>query len=263
MRLVAIASGAVALALGITLVFLNPFAVLASGIDTSLRFRVRPPQAAMRIIATAPLSGVGIDQYQFLYDNLAPAELLRLDPRRNNAHNYLLWLTAELGVVGALTFMWLLVSAGFESVRNFQKWPSRSRQLAVAGVAAFVITWSIGQPTSIPAAAYLFWLALGITTAPESTSADVRANASRGQIPLVWVGLLLFGVVMAATLPARVALASRSTFPACDGASRTRVETTRRDESGGPDLMPPSFSVLPLPPWTCGWRRRCPRHRRA
>ena len=220
MRLVAIASGAVALGLGVTLVFLNPFAVLASGIDTSLRFRVLAAQAAMRIIATAPLSGVGIDQYQFLYDNFAPAELLRLDPRRNNAHNYLLWLTAELGVVGTLTFLWLLVSAGFESVRNFQKWPSRSRQLAVAGVAAFVITWSIGQPTSIPAAAYLFWLALGITTAPESTSADVRANAGRGRSAGVGRGAAVW-LVMAATLPARVALVSKEIdFPACDGASR-------------------------------------------
>ena len=78
----------------------------------------------------------------------------------------------------------------------------------MAGLAAFVITWSIGQPLSLSTVAFPFWIALGIAAA---WSQGAAAPAASRIPPAVAVTALAgFALVLAVTLPVRAARASSS-----------------------------------------------------
>ncbi len=205
-RLMGVAALA-AVAFGVFVVQVNPFNVLAAGSARSMLFRVRFAETGLRIFASAPWTGVGPGQYHQLYQFFATPETLALAARNNNAHNYLLWIAAELGVVGLATFVWLLATALFEAVRHLHSSPERFRQVLLAGLAAFIITWSIGQPLELPTVALPFWIALGIAASP---GFETRQTARVAWLSPRSTGLVLAGlaIVLAATLPIRVARAS-------------------------------------------------------
>jgi len=151
----------VALAAGVGVITYNPFHLLWAGGIQSLHLRALFAQTALRMMATQPLLGVGVGQYESRYPEFASAELLRYYAV-NDAHNYFLWVGAELGLIGLGLFLWLLVAAlsrGWSRVRARQ--PDYWRAGILAGLAAFIITWSIGQPLAVPQVAYTFWIVLG------------------------------------------------------------------------------------------------------
>ncbi len=129
------------------------------------------------MIEAHPLTGVGVGYYPISYPQFAPPELME-SYRRNDAHNYFLWVGAELGVVALGAILWLLVSALAPLVRHLRV-VHDARALGIAtGIAAFVITWTIGQPLSIPQIAYTFWIVVGVAagTGP-APSSDRRPQA--------------------------------------------------------------------------------------
>lgn len=204
-RLMAAAALA-AVAFGVFVVVANPFNVLAEGSSRSLLFRMRFAETGLRMFASAPWTGVGPGQYHQLYQYFATPETLALDAQNNNAHNYLLWIAAELGIVGLGTFVWLLVTMLVEAARHLHASPGRFRQVLLAGLAAFIITWSIGQPLELPTVALPFWIALGIAASPGTP----RRQTAPAWLSSRTTGLVLaaVAVVLAVTLPARVARAS-------------------------------------------------------
>lgn len=199
---VAAATVTVAIVVGLVIVFVNPGHILARGVQRSLLFRVRFAETGFRMLASAPLTGIGVGQYEVRYADFAAPAVLEMDPRANNAHNYLLWIAAEMGLLGLGSFLWLLVAALKESWLSLLAAPHWPRRLALAGLTAFLITWSIGQPIGIPQVAFTFWIVLGMLSAPEAGTNPRVASVQ----PRRWLGAAVSAMllVVAASLPGRV-----------------------------------------------------------
>jgi len=191
-------SGALAIVVGVCVVVYNPLHVLSEGGLFSMHVRRLFAETGLRMAASAPLAGVGVGQYALRYPEFASAELLRYYAR-NNAHNYVLWIWAELGFAGLVSFVWLLGAAllrGWLHVRDARSdyWA----QGVFAGVVAFIITWSIGQPLDVPQVAFTFWILLGVVASLSSPAA-----ASRTGSPLLAAALTAAAIAVVASVPIR------------------------------------------------------------
>lgn len=189
----------VALAVGVSVVIYNPSSVLGAQGNRSLYERVLLSGTALRMMAAEPLFGVGVNQYEFRYREFAPPEML-LQNITYNAHNYFLWIGAELGILGLGFFVWL-VGEAFAVVwtqlnlRRSDYWFHG----ASAGIIAFVITWSIGQPLGIPQIAYSFWIVFGVVTTSSLANPEavrpVRRYPLFARLSLAAVIVLIVGSV--------------------------------------------------------------------
>ena len=98
------ASAVVALVLttgGLLLATFNLFELLGPHADNSLRYRLATAQIAVRMVQQHTLFGVGIAHYPINFStfrNPMPADLF--GPGTEEAHNYFLWIAAEMGLVG-------------------------------------------------------------------------------------------------------------------------------------------------------------------
>src|SRR5262249_6255103 len=92
---------------GVVTIVINPLHVLAANASRSLEYRVEMGTAALRMIKAVPVMGVGVGQYEARYPDFASQELMRHYPT-TNAHDYFLWIGAELGVVGLALFLWVI-----------------------------------------------------------------------------------------------------------------------------------------------------------
>jgi O-antigen ligase len=222
-------------------VLVNPFGILARGIQRSLLFRVEFASTALRMIRTAPMTGIGVGQYESHFRDFASAALLEMDPRANNAHNYLLWMTAELGVIGVLPFVWLLCVAVREAIGAARRFPGPGFRVWLGGLAAYGLTWTVGQPLSISTAAIAFWIALGMVVA--SDAHDARApvatpvGAPRGRRALRFVPVA-YAVLVAATIPvqSRRALAQVDLGRVAYGVYNAGSSADRHFRWGGPRI---------------------------
>ena len=201
----ALVSALAALAIGVVVVIYNPLHILAAGGDFALHLRVLMSQTALRMMATAPVLGVGIGQYEARYPDFASTELLKYY-RTINAHNYPLWMGAELGLLGLGLFTWLVAAALGTAWSRLRDGRPRYELVGVfAGLSAFVITWVIGQPMAVPQMAYTFWIALGLAAA-STTQAPVAAwqRSLPARLALI---VTIVGVVASVPVRARLAVA--------------------------------------------------------
>ena len=173
----------------------------------SLIVRVELIRAGVRVIATRPLFGVGIDRFWVLAGSLASPELHALWAGRMNPHNDFLRVGAELGLAGLGLFLWILAVAG----RRIWQALKRSGDARLAGLAgglvAFLITSLISNPLMLRDVSYVFWIALGLAVGhsvapqalphvPEAASASPwsRVSMLRWPIAVLLGGLLLFSI---------------------------------------------------------------------
>ena len=75
--------------------------------QSSLEMRGGFTRASMRMIEARPLFGVGAGRYYRLSRLVLPPSLAWFYGQEN-AHDYFLQITAELGIVGVLVFVWLV-----------------------------------------------------------------------------------------------------------------------------------------------------------
>ena len=197
----------------------------------SLEMRSGFNQASLHLIEARPVLGVGAGRYY-------PLSALVLPPRlswlygRENAHDYYLQTVAELGVLGAAVFLWLIAAA--LSAPLARVWTGRAGGAAVgcvAGVLAYLVTALTGHPFLVPEAATPFWIVLGLLIVPREASA-VRSSWPR------WTAI---GVACALVL----------TVPLRDGVPRVRLPPSddgfgpwRNDAAGRPFREAGSFSSL-------------------
>lgn len=127
----------------------------------SLWERERDGKIAWRLVAEQPLTGVGLGQY-------LPAAR-RYDAWAEVAHNVPLWLAAELGVAGALVWLWLLLAPIL-------------RRGALGGFAPLTALWlgfwllGLLQPTPHPLLDLRSALLAGLVAARVARSLSPRAN---------------------------------------------------------------------------------------
>jgi len=151
--------------------------------DSSLASRVAVWRDALGVIAERPLLGAGLDAFQEA--RLAHLnETSALLPCRQ-AHNELLGLAADLGLLGAAAFLWLVAAA---LARGFRHWRGEGVSAAPAGVAGLLGLLATGAFESTLNARYLpviaaFWLMLGLLASlPQPGGAQASAGAAEGSL---------------------------------------------------------------------------------
>ncbi|PYR93762.1 MAG: hypothetical protein DMF84_08095 [Acidobacteria bacterium] len=171
----------------------------------SLTVRIELVRTGLRVIATRPLFGVGIDRFYVLAGDLASPELHALWAGRMHPHNDFLRFGGELGLVGLGLFLWILTAAG----RRILEALRRTRDARLAGLAggllAFLVTSLVSNPLMVPEVSYVFWIALGLAVghsarlqAPGvmsgSTGPRSRVFQLRWPIAVLLGGLLVFSI---------------------------------------------------------------------
>ena len=135
-------------------------------------------QGSLGMWASRPAFGVGIGQYYLWSAHYFPPALLQVHPREN-AHNFVLQVAAELGAVGLVLFLWVLGVAARPlgmAVRHVS--PDPLQLGLAAGLGAFMISALGGQPFLVPPVVYSFWLLLGVA-ATFGHMGTSRASAQR------------------------------------------------------------------------------------
>jgi hypothetical protein len=142
----------------------------------SLTVRAELVRAGLRVLATRPIFGIGLDRFYLEAAGFASPELRALWTGRMNPHNDFLRFGAELGLVGLGLFVWILVSAA----RRIWTALRATRDAALAGLAggltAFLVTSLVSNPLMVRDVSYVFWLALGLAVG-QSSRLVVRGEA--------------------------------------------------------------------------------------
>ena len=155
--------------------------------NDALMVRWELSKSSVRMLATAPVFGVGVGKYFNLSGQFASKELLTLFPpaARENAHNYYLQLLAELGIAGFAAFGWIAWVAGRrlaaligEGEQDPLRWG------VVIGLVAFALTCVGGHPVLIDDPAFTFALLAGAATGwsalrPHASSIDPEHSTGR------------------------------------------------------------------------------------
>jgi O-antigen ligase len=164
----------------------------------SLSVRTELAGAALDMAAAHPFFGIGIGRFYVLSDAYIGEKLKARGMQRENAHNYFLQVLAELGVPGLLLFLSVIALALRAGVRGAGP-PGPSWGL-IAGLCAFLLTCVGGHPLLVPAAAYPFWIALGVAASLGGVSGE------RWRVRLVGIVLV---AVFVCSIPFRTVAAVR------------------------------------------------------
>ena len=215
--------GLVMLGLGLAGTAFHRLYVDRAAAREALGYRYMFNETALRMFASAPVFGVGVDQYYLQSEDFAPEELLSAY-RRVPAHNPFLQTAAELGMVGVVPFTWMIGLALWMCVTAVRKRASDAYLFgSLAGLTAFLITSaSSGHPLLIEVTAYPFWIVLGLAAARASwvaSAADATTSGGQGPeaadappavAPIWGRRCAVLGVVLlAVSLPARITLQAR------------------------------------------------------
>jgi hypothetical protein len=162
----------------------------------------------LRMIASAPLFGVGIGRYFELSGRFMPASIYWFY-FHENAHNNFLQIGGELGLVGLAAFGWFLAAAGWRIVRAARARQEDTLLVAVAaGAATFVATWSTSHPMLVPEIAYAFWIVLGVALARTDVDLrdDMRDTDAGGRRR---IGATVIALLLVCSVPPRASAAAR------------------------------------------------------
>lgn len=146
----------------------------------SIRLRGQFLVTSARMLASAPIYGVGIGRYHERSREFMPEEL-RAVYSHENAHNYFAQQFAELGLLGGGLFVWLIGAALAAGRRALRRPEAGAAELALfAGTGGYILTCVTGHPLLVPEAALPFWGALGVVA-----SRGAFDDSSRGAAGLV------------------------------------------------------------------------------
>lgn len=200
-----------ALVLSVGVLAVDPWSMIRSDVYPWLHLRILLASTALRMLARYPFAGVGVGQYGIRFPDFGSPELLAVHPRED-AHNYFLWIGAELGLVGLLPFLWLLGTTLRLAWRRLRANPGDLGFTGLCGgLAAFVVTWLTGQPLSVPVVAYTFWILLGVAAYAGSEDDASRRIGQSGGIRLTWSRAALAALValVVVSVPIRARQATR------------------------------------------------------
>ena len=163
------------------------------GVARAIRLRSEFSTTTARMFWSSPVFGVGVGRYFNRSNEFMPDELRRIYGNEN-AHNYFAQQFAELGVVGGLLFIWLVVPPvvrGWRQIRSEPEGDGTAIGL-VAGITAYLLTCVTGHPLLVPEAAAPFWIALGAVAAV--TAAERSAWKPQRALAAAIAAVLVIGV---------------------------------------------------------------------
>ncbi len=140
--------------------------------DPTSRDRVAMLDIGTRMIADNPLFGVGPEMVERVYADYRPDYAVNIT--NPHLHNVPMQIAAERGLPALLAWLWFVVVAGRELVRQLRLGEAPS--VAAAGVAALVAMLSAGMFEYNFGDSEFLMLFLGLLTLPHAA----RAGASRG-----------------------------------------------------------------------------------
>ena len=183
-------------------------AVVGRGLGRTFESRSAFIITGVRMIASAPIFGVGIGRYYEMSGQFMPQSIYWFF-FHENAHNNFLQIGGELGLAGLAAFLWLLVAIVLRVSKGLHAF-AEDRLLtgALAGLAAFVTTWLIGHPLLSPEVAVPFWIVAAAAVArADGDRLTVAQDFSRAAFParLVTAAALL---ALAVSIPLRARAAS-------------------------------------------------------
>jgi O-antigen ligase len=142
----------------------------------SLRLRSQFFVTSARMLASAPVFGVGIGRYHERSSEFMPEEL-RAVYRHENAHNYFAQQFAELGIVGGLVFVWFIAAALATAWRGVVSPGASPIHLALfAAAAGYLLTCVTGHPLLVPEAAMPFWILFGAAAGASVSTPPSRSH---------------------------------------------------------------------------------------
>ena len=157
----------------------------------SVRMRTQFLVTSARMLASAPVLGVGIGRYHERSSEFMPPALRAVYPHEN-AHNYFAQQFAELGIVGGLLFMWLIGAGLVQGWRALRERQLEAALLALfAGAAGYLLTCVTGHPLLVPEAALPFWAIFGAVAAGENAIAGKRVATA-----VAWVVVAILAVAL-------------------------------------------------------------------
>lgn len=155
----------------------------------AMRLRVQFSETSARMLASAPLYGVGVGRYYGRSGEFMPAEI-RTIYGFENAHNYFAQQFAELGVVGGTIFLWLVIACVRTGWRSTGRTATASAGL-LAGSLGYLVTCLTGHPLLVPEAALPFWAALGVAIGSGGSVMPPGAATPRSRFAVALLGVVL------------------------------------------------------------------------
>jgi hypothetical protein len=180
------AGALLALMAGAFVVGLDPRAVAGRDLQHTFESRGAFLVTGLRMMASAPLFGVGIGRYMEMSGRFMPESIYWFF-FHENAHNNFLQIGGELGIAGLSAFVWLICAAALRLRRGLASSGDRVLAGAAVGLAAFVATWLTSHPLLVPEVAAPFWLLAGaaIGRADAARPAASRSRATEALLVVV------------------------------------------------------------------------------
>lgn len=144
---------------------------LIPGLTGSLGARAIIWPASLKLIATRPVLGHGLDSFGLVFTQYAPAELVYSQGRAvvvDRAHNLILDTLASTGIAGLVAYVSLLLAVVLAAVRHATRTLDASTRRIIMAILAALSAHLVETQFSFPvtATSTLHWLYLGALVAP-------------------------------------------------------------------------------------------------
>jgi O-antigen ligase len=121
-------------------------------------FRLDLWVSSLQMIRDHPLLGVGLDNFVYLYQQVYLREGAAAEPNLSHPHNWVLHMWLELGLVGLIAFVWLLVTFA-RQIRSTRGWVVAG---ATGAVVDMLVHGLIDNSYFLVDLAFVFWLCLAL-----------------------------------------------------------------------------------------------------
>ncbi len=160
-RTAGIAAGAMLLALVLSPTVVGSASAMSGSASRSMSVREEFLVTSTRMLATAPLLGVGVGTYYQRSSEFMPPGIRALYGREN-AHDYYMQTAAELGVLGAIAFVWWLGASLAPLWRHLGDGRPTPRLALILGCVGFLLTCVTGHPLLVVEVSVPFFASLGV-----------------------------------------------------------------------------------------------------
>ncbi len=138
-------------------------------------FRVDLWQSSLAMLVDHPVLGVGLDNFVYLYQQVYLREGAAAEANLSHPHNWILHVWLQLGVLGLVAFVWLLVRFARYVRRRVARAPATWVVAgAVGAMVDMLLHGLIDNSYFLVDLAFLFWLLLAL--ARDSSATDDTAE---------------------------------------------------------------------------------------
>ncbi|MBI2017745.1 O-antigen ligase family protein [Candidatus Daviesbacteria bacterium] len=146
-------------------------------------------QKSLQLISQKPLTGYGIENFSLAFSQvITPDDLGLKDIVVDSSHNLFLDLTVNLGAIGLVLFLTILIMSIFKGLKGNPE-NQDFVKIALCVIIAFVIIHQFSPVSSVPYT--LFWISLGIIN-PLKLENIVYKKSVRTLISFLGITLVIF-----------------------------------------------------------------------